>query len=162
MRRRGIGLAWILMGLALVSVLLGVLWSLSGDSRARARRGMLSLQARLMAQSALNHGLHKVEKSVIYFDQRLPRGGRTRIDVGGEDPAFLRELVGEVDLAGEGRGSWSVRRMQVEVQETSRGDRAFRVTMGAEGAVDMGGERWRESLDGEFRLFARGRDAAGP
>lgn len=154
MRRKGSGLVWVLMALLVVSALLGIMWSQGEDSQARLGRMILREQARLLARGALAHGLHKVEKTVIYFDQRLPSQGSGRIDVGREDPRYLLDLVGEVRLQGGAvRGSYRVVSMEVTRQLSTRGGKVFKVGMVAVASVEAADRRWQERMEGEFRLF---------
>jgi len=153
MRRPGFALVWVVLAMALAVALLGVIWSQAADSRVRARRLLAAARARLLERGALAHGLHKVEKTVAYFDDRLAQGRRVAYDVGKEDPAFLEDLRGRVEFA-DGHGSYRVVAMQVTRQETVRGEGVLKVAMAAEVAIEAGGDRRRERTSGEFRLFS--------
>lgn len=133
--------------------LLTILWSQLAEGRGRAARMLLGARARVLAKGALAHGLHKVEKTVVYFDDALARRPDPRMDVGGEDPAYLADLHGEVDYA-DGRGSYRVVAMEVSRQESTRGDGVLKVALVAETSVERAGQVRRERLKGEFRLFS--------
>lgn len=153
MKRSGFALVWMLLALVLAAVLLGILWSQGAESRARARRMELSSRARLLASGGLAHALHKVEKTIAYFDARLEGGAP--LDVGGSDPQYMEDLAGEVEYA-EGSGNYRVVSLVVRRQRTTSGDGVLKVSVAAEAAVKARNERRRERLDGDFRLFGRG------
>jgi hypothetical protein len=113
----------------------------------------LAARARLLASGGLAHALHKVEKTIAYFDARLQGG--TPLDVGATDPAYLEDLAGEVDYT-QGSGSYRVVNLVVRRQRTTSGDGVLKVSVAAEAAVEAREERRRERMDGDFRLFGRG------
>ncbi len=154
--RRGIGLAWILVALGVAATLMGTLWSEARSMAARGRRLLRGEQARLLTRGAMSHGLHKVERTASYFEARLGRGPGASIDLGAEDPAYLEDLSGSFDLEGGGRASWRVVAMQVTRNLSARGEPVYQVRMQVESAVAAGEDRWRESLEGDVRLFPRG------
>lgn len=153
MTRRGLGLFWVLMALLVTGLFSGILWSQSADAQRRAGRALLASQADLLARGAHAHALHKVERCLVYFEERLAERQPAVMDVGKEDPEFLRGLSGELVLEG-GKGGYRVIAMQVTRQPASGGGRVFKVAVAAESAVEIAGRRRRERLRGEYRLFS--------
>jgi DNA polymerase II small subunit/DNA polymerase delta subunit B len=111
------------------------------------------LRTQLLGKGGLAHGLHKVEKTTIYFQKRMS-GKRKRYDVGKEDPSYLADLTGKVDYD-DGKGSYRVVSMVVHRQETTRGETVLKVEMQVDVAVEISGARRREQLRGDYRLFGR-------
>lgn len=151
-RRDGFALVWMLLALVLAAALLAILWSQGAESRARARRMQLAARARLLASGGLAHALHKVEKTIAYFDERLEGG--FALDVGATDPGYMEDLSGEVDY-NLGTGSYRVVSLVVRRQRTTSGEGVLKVSVAAEAAVEARDERRRERMDGDFRLFGR-------
>lgn len=159
-KRRGAALLWVLMGMLVVGLTFGVLWSQADDMRTRARRMVLAEQARAAARGALAHGLHKVERTLVYFDQRLASRRPPTMDVGKEDPAYLEDLAGSFPLAGEGaKAHYRVMAMTVTMRKAARGGSVLEVDMVAQGGVDTPRGRRREEVRSDFRLYPR-RDQA--
>lgn len=147
----GFALVWVILALLLAIVLVGILWTQGADSRGRTLRELLSTRVQLLGKGGFAHGLHKVERTTIYFDRHLKKG-RRRMDVGQEDPGYLADLKGEVEYQ-NGKGSYRVIGMAVERQETVKGESALKVEMLVDALIEVGEQRRRERIKGEFRLF---------
>lgn len=152
--RSGLGLVWALMGLGLVAIFMNILWSQNSVRATQESLRDLEVQSRFLGQGALAHGLHKVEKTVAYFDARFARN-RAPFDVGKEDPAFLEDLTGALDYP-KGRGSYRVVTMVVEKQKARGGGGVLRVQLEAETRLEVRGQVRRDRHKGDFRLFSEG------
>lgn len=152
--RGGFALAWVILAMLLALVLVGILWSQGADRRRRSLREQLTLRVELLGKGGFAHALHKVEKTAIYFDRRMVEG-RSRMDVGAEDPEYLADLRGEVEYQ-DGSGNYRIVAMVVHRQKTVRGDVVLKVEMLVDAVVEVGKTRRRERLKGEFRHFRGG------
>lgn len=159
--RAGMALALVLVSLGLVAVGVGVLWSQADGMRLLSQRTLAAEQARLLAQSGLAHGLHKLERTRGFLEERLRATPGVTLDLGGAEPAWLAECAGKLSLVG-GTGEWRLVGLKLARRESTSGTVVLEVGMEAEAVVRIGGEARVERASGEYRLYPGGEPGPEP